>query len=373
MVSSAGKRALVSISGKFPIVLITGPAGSGKAALARHCFPDMSFIDLRNSATRNIAGVSPKTFLMAFQDGAVIHEASLVPGMLEAVRYHVDRMGAGPGRFILTSTGRVDTGPASENGKTDGLMDGRLGLLELRGMDISDMDAAGVSTYNPFRIMLDGQLPKVLDGSRSPEDILEDILENHIRNNINISNLPVFRRFLEVCARSSAQPFSMNRMAAEAGISPPTAKTWLTLLQQYNILDIIGQCIFFTDTGILCHLLGLKTVADLILGHYRNAVVRTFALDELVRGRSFRMLERRIDTGDGPDFIARWKEKYSMIVEPNIEVTQETVSRIGKADGKDGYRTLVLYLGDVTYSMGNTDCISFRDWAKLAAGIDYFS
>ena len=62
-----------------------------------------------------------------------------------------------------------------------------------------------------------------------------------------------------------------------------------------------------------------------------------------------------------------------MIVDPNIEVTQETVARIGKADRKSGKKTLVLYLGDVTYSMGSTDCISFRDWAKLAAGIDYFS
>jgi len=62
-----------------------------------------------------------------------------------------------------------------------------------------------------------------------------------------------------------------------------------------------------------------------------------------------------------------------MIVDPNIEVTQETISRIGRMDRKSGCKTLILYLGDVTYSMGNTDCISFRDWAKLAAGIDYFS
>ncbi len=369
MFSPSAKKAIISISGRFPIILITGPAGSGKAALARNCFPDKSFIDLRGSATRDIASVSPRTFLMAFQNGAVIHEAHLVPGMLEAVRYHVDRMGAGPGRFILTSTRRIDAGPESESG----FMDGRLGVMELRGMDMADLEAQKVSTYNPFRIMFDGQLPLVLGGRRSTAEVLDDIMQTHIRRCINVSNLPVFRRFLEVCARYGAQPFSMNAMAREAGISAPTAKTWLALLRQYNILDTVGSWFFFTDTGIMCHLLGLATAEELILSPNRASVARTFALNELVRTRCIRMLERNMDTAPDADFTARWKERYSMVVDPNIEVTQETLSRIGRMERKNGSRTLVLYLGDVTYSMGSTDCISFRDWSKLAAGIDYFS
>ena len=369
MYSPAAKRALISISGKFPIILITGPAGCGKAALARNCFPDRSFIDLRSGATRDIAAVSPRTFLMAFQNGGVIHEAYLVPGMLEAVRYHVDRMGAGPGRFILTSTRKVDAGPESDSG----FMDGRLGILELRGMDMADLESQKVSTYNPFRIMADGQLPLVLGGRHSVEEVLDDIMQTHIRRCINVSNLPVFRRFLEVCARYGAQPFSMNAMAREAGISAPTAKSWLMLLEEYNVLDTVGSLYFFTDTGVMCHLLGLTTAEDLILSPYRTSVARTFALNELVRTRCIRMLDRNMDTAPDADFTARWKERYSMIVDPNIEVTQETLSRIGRMDRKNGRKTLVLYLGDVTYSIGSTDCISFRDWSKLAAGIDYFS
>lgn len=364
MNSNSAKKTLLALSRRFPAVLVTGPAGCGKATIVRECFPEKNYINLEDPAVRRIARTSPKTFLMAFRNGAVINEVNLVPGMPEAVRFHVDRSAAEPGRFILTGTGK---------GATTEEMDDRMGRLELLGMSVGDMEMEKLSTYNPFQIMLGGQMPEVLAAEVSVKVLIDRILEKLIIGSINISNLPVFRHFLEVCAAHSARPFSMNALARESGISAPTAKTWLQLLQKSDVVTALNPCFFFTDTGILCHLLGIGSMEELILSPYRNCVTKTFAVNELLRGRNYRLLDKGLGVSGAADFSAVWKERFEMLVDPNIEVTDDTKARIASLGEASGKKILVLYLGDVTYGMGSTDCISFRDWSKLASEIDYFS
>ena len=350
-----------------PIVLLEGPRGTGKTAMARQAFPLLNFIDLDDPKVRALAGRSPRTFLLAFPQGAVINEVSRVPGLLDSVRYYVDRRGANV-RYILTSS----LSPGTDD------MGGRLSTIRTAGLSATRMEAEKLSVYNPFQVIHQGQLNEVLYGTRSCADIIEECLALDIAGHINASNLGLFRIFLSALARQSGRRLSMNAAARETGISSPTAKSWLSLVLSYNLARIAGdpddngRLVFLTDTGILCHLLGIETWKDLVLNPMRDNVVRTYAFNELVRGRFSRKAEAGIVPSPIADFKANWKERFSIIVDPNLDVTEEKADLARRVSCKSR-KAVVLYLGDVTYSMGTLDCISFMDWTKLSSEVNYFS
>ena len=186
------------------------------------------------------------------------------------------------------------------------------------------------------------------------------------------------RSFLASLARRSGNRLSLNASAKETGISAPTAKSWLGVACRYGLARLAGDpeghesMVFLSDTGIMCRLLGIGKWEDLVLSPLRDDVVRTYAFNELLRGRNSIGAEAQMYASQTADFRADWKRRYSIIIDPNLEVTQEKAALAKKASGQ-GRKALVLYLGDVTYNMGNLDCISFRDWTRLSSEIDYFS
>ena len=350
-----------------PIVLLEGPRGTGMADIARHAFPSLNYIDLENPGVLALASRSVRTFLLAFPQGAVINGAPLVPGLLEAVRYYVDKSGTGV-RFVLVSTCIIDTDD----------MGGRLVKFRFAGLSAPIIEAAKLPSYNPFRMIFDGQLEEFLYEHRSCSEILDSCLEKDILRHINRSNLGLFRSFMAALARRSGNRLSLNAAAVETGISAPTAKTWLSVACRYGLARIVSDTdgkeslAFLCDTGVMCLLLGITKWEDLVLSPLRDEIVRTYAFNELLRGRNMIGAGAGIYMSRISDFLADWKRRYCIIVEPNLDVTPEKAALAKKASGA-GRKAVVLYLGDVTYSMGNLDCISFRDWAKISAEVDYFS
>ena len=124
--------------------------------------------------------------------------------------------------------------------------------------------------------------------------------------------------------------------------------------------------------------MGIENTKQTILGPYKDQIVSTFTYNELVRGRDNRQLEHNLSIGSKCDLLARWRENYAIVIEPNIEITETSLQRIktiqkSRKNKQHPLKPIILYLGDITYSHAGIDCISYRDWEKLAEGIDYFS
>ena len=367
MTETTAFNTLKTLSLKYPVILVSGPAGCNAVSMARRLMPAKSFVDLENSRMFGLAKESPRTFLMAFPDGVIINAIDRLPHMMEAVLYHVVKQGFTPGKYVAVSESDPDFRDP----------DGRIANLQVAGLSMEDLARLGHPFNNPFSVMFRGQLPQVLDGTSGIEELIAQIMEKNILRHINISNSGLFLAFMKSCAACSADEFSLNRIAKQTGISAPTAKVWLSVMERNFIVrtlcssDSGRRAFFFCDTGLLCNLLELSSGEELILSPHKERVMKTFAVNELLRGRFSKAMERLLYPGTGCDFDASWKENYSIVLEPNIEVTQAKTDKAKAMSGNS--KPLILYLGDVTYSRDGVDCIGYRDWIKLSTGIDYFS
>lgn len=370
MIETSAYRLLKNLSSKYPIVLLNGPRGCFATSFARHLMGGKSYINLEDETSFALASQSPKTFLLAFTDGAVFDSVQRLPSIVDAMSYHVGRWGFVPGKFIAISNSMLE--PDSQNG--------RIALCNIAGLTVDDLALMKRPVANPFKLMHTGQLPDVTEGKTDSKAMVEDILSKDIRKHINASNLDMFRVFMRNCACSSAQRLSLNMVAKQTGISAPTAKVWLSVLQRNLVVRLVQEknndshfSTFFTDTGILCSLLGIESAESLILSPHRERVTKTFVFNELLRGRFYKNLDQNLFIGHQTDFHATWNGGFEILVDPNIEVTEAKMEQVLQAKKNTGMKAVVVHLGDVTYTKDGIDCISFRDLTKLAMEIDYFS
>ena len=368
------EKAITNLATKSPVIIIEGPSGYGKKEVARKLFRNKKVVSFEDDYIRKLAEKSPRTFLLAFPDGLILIEAFRVKGILEAIKYYVDLWGFAPARYILTSSYGFLATKFSENEKPF------FSTITLTGFSIDELIKLKKASNNPFEVLYNGQHPRLLTENYTPKLAVEEIVNscmNYPERKINVSNEANFRKFLVACARISGQNLSMNLIAKHTGISAPTAKIWLTILQELGFASLVpckdkAPIFFLHDTGATCSLLELTSPSSVILNPHRDALVTAFALGELMRERLERNLELNFtaaqEEGSRQYFTAKWSKKYEIRVCPQVEVTSDYF-----VWNKTSLKKIVLYLGDVTYSNKDIDCISWRDWHKFACELDYFS
>lgn len=386
MIDRAAKDALLRLSSQFPAVGITGPRQSGKSTLARMVFPDKKYVSFDDQTMRTLAASNPKDFISAFPDGAIIDEAQKVPEIFDAVKQNVDSTPYKPGKFILTGSSQFRL----KSNMTDSLA-GRAAFLKLLPFTAGELNRAGLMPDNPYDLIFGGQFPPLYDPTKRfvPYDWYESYIDSYldldVRDHINPSNLSVFRRFIQICAVYSGQMLSMDGIARETGVSAPTVKSWLSVLETSFIIHFLepdtnnlGKSLvktpklYFTDSGLLCHLLRLESKEDLLLSQYKGAVVETFAVSELIKtrlnqGKKPNLTFYRDKSGFEVDTIADWNRTFAIEIkssgEPESKLSANTRKYVDlRRDQHTG--GAVFYLGDVSVNINGTYYVSWKDWSE---------
>jgi uncharacterized protein len=320
----------------MPVVTLTGPRQSGKTFLARATFPKHAYVSLEDPDERSRAATDPRGFLSRFTHQSVIlDEVQRSPDLLSYLQGMVDA-DARPGRFVLTG---------SQNlllmHKVSQTLAGRTALLRLLPLSLSELlgrppvvpadlhhapkGRLSVPAVSLWPTIWAGFYPRIHDQKLPPQSWLADYrrtyVERDLRDVLRVADLPAFDAFLCLAAARTGQELNLTDLAADAGITQPTARAWLHALEIAFLVTVLRPHhksfrkrlrkrprLHFLDTGLVCHLLGIQS-ADMLERHpLRGAIFESYVAAELTkafvhRGREAPLFFWRDSTGHEVDIL----------------------------------------------------------------------
>ncbi len=275
----------------FPVVVITGPRQSGKSTLARNQFPDFQEYNFEDVALRERVYNDPKSFLENCGDNVILDEVQHLPDLFSYIQIAVDR--DENRRFILSGSNNF----ALMANITQSLA-GRASLFTLLPLCIEECMA--YSDRPTDELLYNGFYPSVVTGKR-PADLFypsyyATYIERDVRQLKNISSISQFQTFMRLIAGRCGTEFNANALGSEIGVTSPTIKSWLSVLEASYIVFTLSPYhtninkrltktpkVFFYDTGLLCFLLGINTPGQLESHPLRGAVFENLAVIELLK------------------------------------------------------------------------------------------
>lgn len=296
-----------------------GPRQTGKSTLIRSLFPRARRYDLLLADVYRALIDRPELIreecLAAGLDGdsqvdpIVIDEVQRIPDLLNEVHWLAENRGL---RFLLCGSSARKLKRGGGN-----LLGGRAVRYQLH-----PLVTAEIPEFSLEKALNAGLLPPHYRSVR-PRRLIQAYVGDYLREEIAAEaltrNIPAFSRFLEVAALSNGELINYNTIAAECGVSAPTAKGYFQILEDTLIGSFVpafrkrakrrvvgAPRFYFFDIGVVAHLTGRGHVqpgSELFGRAFEHFIFMELSAYSSYSGAFFPVAYWRTTSGHEVDFI----------------------------------------------------------------------
>lgn len=296
---------LTRLREQFPALSIIGPRQSGKTTLARSCFPGHHYVSLEDPDQREYATEDPRGFLQHClsqgasgepDGGVILDEVQKLPALFSYLQGEIDRERV-LGRWVLTGSQNFLLMAAISQS-----LAGRTAVCMLPPLSCAELFApTKVPAIHWSEQLWRGFYPEVnqrraLNPSEWYAAYVQTYVQRDLRDFARIGDLDSFTRFVRLCAGRSGQLLSKSALAVETGVSQPTIRSWLSILEASGLVLLLQPYhrnfnkrlvktpkLYWLDSGLLCYLLRIGSPTALLEHPFRGAVFESFAVTELFK------------------------------------------------------------------------------------------
>ena len=276
---------------------ILGPRQAGKTTLVKDLFPNYTYVNLEDRATRELAENDYIGFFSKFPEPMIIDEVQRVPDLLSSIQVKVDEDRRKNGRFIITGSHQ----PRLREAVAQSLA-GRTTIHTLLPLSFEEIKKTKAAD-NLDESIIRGFMPELyLESTREPyvyyRDYLETYVEKDLRQMIAVKDLNAFLRFVTLLAGRVGQVVNLSGMSGEVGVSSATLAEWLSVLEDSFVLFrlqpyfsniskriVKSPKVYFYEPGLAAYLLGIETATQASRDPLRGNLFENIVVLEAMKTR----------------------------------------------------------------------------------------
>lgn len=329
-------------------LLITGARQVGKSTLVKHEFPEYNRANFDDRLTRMQAKEEPRLFFINNPCPLFIDEVQKENSVLEEIKLIVDESDE-RGKFILSGSQKLEL----MKGMSESLA-GRVSITELSGLSLREINAVGFNRHfvptdeylkerekeiksydNLWETIHKGSYPELYDVERDWQEYHSSYVSTYLERDINeliSADSITFTKFLTAVAARTGEMLSYANIAGEVGVSEPTIKNWISILERTGIVFLLQPYsasalsraiktpkIYFRDTGLACYLTRWLTADALKCSAVAGNMFETFMVSEILKsytneGKDYRF---NIFYYRGKDKSVSSENEIDLIIEEN--------------------------------------------------------